>query len=443
MSQRLLISNGYVVPVDPQVGNRRADVLVENGKITAIGTGLPTGDAEVIDATGTVVIPGFVDTHRHTWQTAVRGLLPSCTLDEYIGVMIAKLGGIYRAEDVYVGNLIGSLEALNAGITTLVDWSHCNNTPEHADAAIRGLTEAGIRSMYAHGTPARLDYLADASKPHPEDARRVREQYFSSSDGLLTFALALRGPGFGPAEVYEKDWQLARELDARITVHAGMRVTGLRTEPINDLQRSGLLGPDTTYVHVNELSEDEFKLVADSGGTVSIAPYVEMIMGHGHPPTSRSLAAGLAPALSVDVVSTVPGDMFTQMRTTLAQDRIQSFGDDPDVPFQATLTAEDVLQFATRNGAAACGLDHRTGTLTVGKDADIVLIRADSINTMPLVDPVSTVVTSADTSNVDTVIVGGEIRKRDGKLVGVDMARLRTLAENSRDWVIAEAGLAL
>lgn len=442
MANRLLIRHGFVVSQDPAIGNRPdTDILVEDGKIVAIAQGLDTVDAEIVDATGTVVIPGFIDTHRHTWETATRGLLPSCTIDQYLGAMIATLGPAYRPQDIYAGNLLGSLEALNAGITTLVDWSHCNNTPEHTDAGIAGLREAGIRAMYAHGTPASAEAWVDSVLPHPEDARRVRSEYFSSDDDLLTFAMALRGPGICRPEIVEHDWRLARELASRITVHVGMRITGLHVQAVKELHKAGLMGPDTTYVHATTTTDEEIQYIADTGGTISIAPFVEMVLGLGHPPTGRAMDKGLNPTLSVDVVCSSPGDMFTQMRTALAQDRIRSFGDDVDIPFTAPLTHTDLLQFATLNGAVACGLEDRVGSLSIGKDADIVLIRADSINTMPLVDPVATVTTSADTSNVDTVIVRGEIRKRDGQLIGVDMPHLRALAEESRDSVLTAAGL--
>lgn len=442
MSRRLLIRNGFVVSMDPAVGTRpAADVLVQDGVILTIDQDLSRVDAEIINATGTIVLPGFVDTHRHTWQTSARGVLPSCTLDQYLGAVVGTLGPSYRPEDVYIGNLFGSLEALNAGITTLLDWSHCNNTPEHADAGVRGLAEAGIRGVYAHGMPAGADYWVDSVLDHPEDARRVRSQYFSSDDGLLTFALALRGPGICRPEVVTHDWALARDLGARISMHSGMRITGLRVHAIEELNRAGLLAADTTYIHLNTNTDDELALVSASGGSASVAPYVEMVMGHGHPPIGRLLAQGVTPSLSVDVTTSVPGDMFTQMRTALAQDRINAFGDDEEVAFAPTLTHEDVLGFATLAGAAACGLDSKVGTLTPGKDADIVLTRADAVNTFPVVDPVATVVVSADTSNVDTVLVRGEIRKRHGHLVGVDLARIRAHVEQSRNTVLSAAGM--
>lgn len=442
MPSRLLLKNGFVLTLDPALGDLpRADVLVEDGKIAQIGPDLSVADAETVDAAGTVVIPGFVDTHRHMWQTVLRGVLPACTLDGYLAQVVGAIGPAYRPEDVHTGNLLGALEALNAGITTIVDWSHCNNTPEHADAGITALRAAGIRAMYAHGTPAGGEWWSYSELGHPTDASRIREQYFSSEDDLLTFALAVRGPGVSRPEVCVHDWQLARELAARISVHVGMRITGVYGQAIAELDRAGLLGADTTYVHANTSTDDELAMIKRTGGSASVAPYVEMVMGHGHPPITRLLEQGVTPSLSVDVATSVPGDMFTQMRTALAQGRISSFGDDVDVAFAPALTHADVLGFATRAGAQACGLGDRIGTLAPGMDADIVLIRADDINTMPLVDPVATVVTSADTANVDTVIVRGEFRKRAGKLVGVDLARLRADAERSRDHVLRSSGM--
>jgi 5-methylthioadenosine/S-adenosylhomocysteine deaminase len=441
MATRVLIRNGFVVSMDAAVGDRPGtDVLVEDGRVVAIERDLSAADADVVDATGCLVLPGFVDTHRHMWETALRGSMPSCTLDEYLATVIGAFGPAYQPDDIYVGNRLGALEALNAGITTIVDWSHCNNTPDHADEAIRALRETGIRAQYAHGTPAGAEWWFDSALPHPDDARRVREKHFSGSDDLLTYALAVRGPGVSRPEVVAHDWALARELDARITVHVGMRISGVHATPVLDLHHAGLLGPDTTYVHATTCTDEELTLIADSGGSASIAPYVELIMGHGKPPIEALHRRGVAPSLSVDVATSVPGDMFTQMRTALAWARIQDFGDDADTPFAPTLTHEDVLRFATVAGAESCGLGDRIGRIAPGMAADLVVLRADTVNTMPVVDPRATVVVSADTSNVDTVLVGGEIRKRDGALVGVDLSTLREQVERSRDRILTASG---
>ena len=438
-----LIRGGYLLTLDPDLGDLPdADILIDKDKIVAVGRNLDVNPrANVIDARRCIAMPGFVDTHRHTWQTPVRGVLPSCTLDQYFAGMLDNIGVQYRPDDVYIANLMGALEALNGGITTLLDWSHVNNTPEHADAAIEGLAAAGIRAVYGHGVPVGNDWWSYSSKEHPEDVRRIRKEYFQSEDQLLSLALAARAPGNTTPEVARHDWELARDLDIRISVHVGMRLTGVHVNHILALNELGLMGPDTTYIHCTDSTDEELDLIASTGGTASVAPYVEMLMGHGVPPTGRLVARGVRPSLSIDVVSSVPGDMFTQMRTALVQERILAFTETPDVAFAPTLTHRDVLEFATIVGAKACALDHKIGTLTPGKQADIILVRTDQVNVAPVVDPVATVVISADTSNVDTVIVGGQVIKHNGRLMRVDVSRLLDRLDGARDHLLSNAGV--
>src|SRR5216117_2925618 len=213
-SQRLVFRNGFVVSMDPDIGEiPNGEVLVEDGVVVDVGPDLGVSDAEEIDASGMIVMPGFVDTHRHTWQTPVRGVLPCCTLDSYFAVMLGSVGGHYRPEDVHIGNYAGSLEALNGGVTTLLDWSHINNTPDHPDAAIQGLKDAGIRALYAYGSAntSLADYWFNSSIAIPrDDVERIHGTYFSSGDGLLTMGLATRGPGFCQDSVVREEWGMAR-----------------------------------------------------------------------------------------------------------------------------------------------------------------------------------------------------------------------------------------
>ncbi|HSS67760.1 MAG TPA: amidohydrolase family protein, partial [Nocardioidaceae bacterium] len=324
MSDKTLIRGGTVVSMDAEIGDLPVgDVLIEDGKIAAVAPDI-SADAEVIDATGNIVIPGFVDTHRHTWEAAIRGCAPNATLDDYFVEVLDTFAPVYRPEDVYASNLAGALECLNAGITTLVDWSHINNTPEHPDAAVSALMETGIRAQYAYGSAnlSLADYWFDSSIQIPgDDVRRVRDKYFSSDDQLLTMGLATRGTGFCKDEVVTGEWQLARELGIPVTVHVAMGRLAGRFGMITALDGLGLLGPDVTYVHACHFSEDEWALVRDSGGTVAVAPQVEVQMGHGWPPLLKALRLGLRPSLSIDVVTTVPGDMFTQMRSAFGTDR--------------------------------------------------------------------------------------------------------------------------
>jgi cytosine/adenosine deaminase-related metal-dependent hydrolase len=428
--------------VDRELGDLASgDVLIEGDTIAAVGPNLEA-DAEVLDVSGQIVIPGFIDTHRHTWEAAIRGCAPNATLDDYFVEILDTFAPLYRPEDVYASNLAGALECVNAGITTLVDWSHINNTPEHPDAAIRGLQEAGIRAQYAYGSAntSLADYWFESKIVIPaDDVRRVRETYFSSDGGLLTMALATRGTGFCIDDVVRAEWGLARELGIPITVHVAMGRLAGRFGMIKALERLNLLGPDTTYIHCCYFSDEEWRLVADSGGTISIAPQIEAQMGHGWPPVNKALEYGLRPSLSIDVVTTAPGDMFTQIRAAFGCERARvnevAWAANTEVP-DTMLTARQMLEMATINGAHVAGLEARTGSLTPGKKADVVVIDGGSLNVAPVIDPVAAVTLCADTSNVDTVIIDGQVRKRGGKLLA-DVAAARRQVEASRDYLLS------
>jgi 5-methylthioadenosine/S-adenosylhomocysteine deaminase len=429
--------------MDPEVGDLPSgDVLIDGDTIATVAPHVDA-DAEVVDVSGQIVIPGFIDSHRHTWEAAIRGSAPNATLDDYFVEILDTFAPLYRPEDVYASNLAGALECVNAGITTLVDWSHINNTPEHPDAAIRGLQEAGIRAQYAYGSAntSLAAYWNGSTIAIPgDDVRRVRDTYFSSDDGLLTMALATRGTGFCVDDVVKSEWALARELGIPITIHVAMGRLAGRFGMIDALNKLNLLGPDTTYIHCCYFSDDEWRLVADSGGTISIAPQIEAQMGHGWPPIMKALEYGLRPSLSIDVVTTAPGDMFTQMRAAFACERARvneiAWAANTEVP-ETMLTARQMLEMATINGAHVVGLEDRTGSLTPGKKADVVVIDAHALNVAPVIDPVAAVTLSADVSNVDTVIIDGKVRKRDGKLLA-DVEAARRLVEASRDHLLGQ-----
>jgi len=437
-----------VITVDKQLGNfRRGDVLIEGTKIAAVGPELGVSDAEVIDASNMIVMPGFIDTHRHVWERILRNVSVDGILANYFPDVLGVLAPVYRPEDAYAGDLIGLLGAIDAGVTTILDWSHIQNTPEHADAVIKALQETGIRAVFAYGNPntSLADWWFNSSLKHPEDIRRLRTQYFSSDDQLLTLALAPRGPEFTTMEVVRHDWALAREVGAPITVHVGVGDNGFRGG-IKHMYEEGLLGPDTTYIHCCTLSDDELRYIVDTGGTFSIATAVEMQMRHGMPPLDRILRLGARPSLSVDVETNVSGDMFGQMRAAfqcqraLVNQRALYGG---SFEGENLATAQDVLEFATIDGARTVGLAHKTGSLTPGKEADIILLRTDRLNMVPLNDPVGAVVVGADTSNVDSVFIAGRAMKRKGQLLNVDLDRARRLAVEARDYVVARAGFTL
>jgi 5-methylthioadenosine/S-adenosylhomocysteine deaminase len=408
---RTLLRNGIVVSLDPTVGDLpHGDVLIEDGRIAAVGIALEA-DAEIVDATGKIVLPGFVDTHRHTWQTAFRGLGADWTFAEYRETVHEKLRPHYRPEDVYLGNLLGRLEALNSGVTTMLDWFHCSDHPENADAAIDALQEAPGRSIFCY---CAMD---------PADTARVRKRL--SGDEM---AFGLRGPMLTTMDTTAADVALARELGLRVSVH----IHRSARDSIPEMRERKLLDDRTTIVHGNGLTDEQLAILADAGCSVTVSPDVELKMGFGWPETGRLLAAGIRPSLSIDDCPSVGGDMFSAMRTAFAVQRGLDGG----------LVARDVLEFATVDGARTLGREGRAGSISVGKDADLVLIDAEDLSVFPVNDPVSTVVTAAHPGLVDSVFVGGRAVKRDGKLLGVDLPKLGTQLLESRDRIATAAGLA-
>lgn len=440
MPDRTLLRCGTVITLDPQLGDLSpGEILVEGERIVAVGADLPGEGAAMIDAPHTIAFPGFVDTHRHTWQAVIRNIAADWVHGHYMTGIHNGLSQHFQPEDTYTGNLLGTLEALNSGITTLVDWSHNLATPSHADAAVQALLDSGARAVFAHGGGAPQWRDPPSSVPHPDDARRVRDLYFSSDDQLVTMAMALRGPQFTTKDVTRDDYRLARDLDLRITVHVGDGEWG-RSRPIEWLRDNELLGDDVTYVHCNTLADDELAMIADSGGTASVAAPLELSMGHGYPATGRLLAVGIRPSLSVDVCTMVGGDMFSVMRATITHERARRHAAavaDGAVMEVLAPSTRDVLEFATVEGARASGLGERVGTLTPGKQADIVLVDTDDPGMFPVNNPVGSLVYAAHPGVVDTVMVAGNVLKRHGHLVGQDLATLRRRAEASRDGLFA------
>jgi 5-methylthioadenosine/S-adenosylhomocysteine deaminase len=418
---RILLKGGCVLSLDPNVGDfEAADVLIEGSKIVAVQPNLKA-TAKVIDASNMIVMPGFVDTHRHIWEGPLRSILPNGLLSDYQRDITGAARAVYRPEDAYIGDLVSALGAINAGITTLLDWSHIGNSPEHTDAAIAGLRESGIRGVYAYG--------GGTAGPHnqfPHDIRRLRAQYFSSADQLLTLAMAVG--------INADHWVVARDVGAPITVH----VNG--TNQL--LPVANAMGSDITYIHCCNLAETEWQMIANTGGNVSIACPIEMEMGHGVPPIQQALDHGIRPSLSADVETEMPSDFFAQMRAVFTLQRMlllarQRAGETNLPPL---LTVREVIEFATVEGARDNRLEQKIGTLTPGKEADIILLRMDTINVMPVNNVYGAIVLGMDTSNVDTVFIAGEVRKWQGRLVGVDLNRVSRLVHQSRDYIVAKAG---
>lgn len=442
--RRILLKGGTVLTLDPKIGNfHTADVLIDGSKIASVGPDLQAGSAEVIDASKMIVMPGFVDSHRHIWEGILRNIgvdVPLEGEESYLAFILNTLAPVYRPEDVYIGNLVSALGAIDAGITTLLDWSHIQISPDHTDQGINALKDSGMRAVFAYGFP----WFGEWNPKQPNWFLRAAKEYFSSKDQLLTLGLAVPGPEFTPFDIAKTHWELARSVDARITAHVGVGSFGQHSK-LQEMGEAGLLADDTTYIHCTTLNDTEIQMIVDTGGTVSLAAPVEMMMGHGMVPTQKFLDRGLRPSLSVDVETNVPGDMFTQMRSVLSLQRAILFdrvlNGDGNIP--SFLTARDALEFATIEGARANGLDDKIGTLTPGKEADVIMLNTHRINIMPVNDPIGAVVWGMDTSNVDSVFVAGKPLKRNGTLLDVDLQKIRQMVYEARDYVVKTSGFTL
>jgi cytosine/adenosine deaminase-related metal-dependent hydrolase len=448
---RRLLRGATIIAVDPAYPSEfEGDILIEDDTIAAIATHLDVDSAstEVIDLSGRIIVAGFVDTHRHIWQTPFRYAGADWTITQYAVAMWGLAGPAYDPEDLYIALRLGLAEALNAGVTQVFDWNHNINSPEHADETVRAHRDSGARVVFGYGQGSPdwntfLDPAIGVSIPPPnEDIARVQSQYYSSSDQLTTLALAARGPEVSPIEVVAMESAQARRLGLRQSIHIG-NGSWAHIRPVKQMHDLGLLDDTITWVHGNGLYDEDLQLIADSGGKASCAPELESHMGHGPVAIKRFLDRGVRPALSVDTCTNVSGDMFAIMRAALAITR----GDYQNVqiaegidPTKAALRTNDVIEFATLRGAQSNGLDAITGTLSPGKKADLVVISTNSPSMIPLNYAAGAVVMGANAGDVEHVLVGGRFVKRDHRLVDTDIRWLRENAESVRDRLFARVG---
>ncbi|MFB5763282.1 amidohydrolase family protein [Paenibacillus medicaginis] len=444
MTHKYLIKNGCVLTMDKSIGNfTKADILIRDSRIAQIGPDLHSSDCETIDAAGMIVMPGLVDTHRHVWESLVRSIGTDWSLPTYLqNIYYSGYGSRLRPEDSYIANLLGALEALNAGVTTLLDWS-MSYSPDHTDELIRGLQDSGIRAVFALGVSGELEYWNRESRLMvSEDVKRVKQQYFSSNDQLLTLGLAMRGPEFSHWDTTVEELRIARELGIPSSMHLGFGNWGPHDHSVQKLYEADLLGPDVNIVHGNTMRYEEYKMLADSGASLSVTPEIEMMMGHGYPATGFFIENGGTPTIGVDVVTSTGGDLFSQMKFLMQAERAranQKILENNEMPAQLNLLTAQVLHFATSAGAKALLLDHKIGTLAPGKEADLIMIRTTDLNMFPANDPEGAVVQFANPGNVDTVFVAGRPVKRHGKLLHVDLKHVLKLAEKSKDFIFQNA----
>jgi len=435
---KTMIKAGSVVTMDPKLGElERGDVLVEDDKIVAVGVDLArnmgAGAERTIDASGMVVMPGLVNSHIHTWELTLRGIGADwISARDYFAHIHGNLAQRFEAEDNYVANLLGALAQINAGTTTIFDWCHNLRTPQMTDASLDGIVESGVRAVFGHGTakPMGAHFANSQQKPYyeipqpREEVKRLRSGRLASDDGLVTMALAILGPDYGTYEVAQADIRLAREFGIMNSAHTAGR-QGKRMVPDGfwRLNEAGLLGPDHNVVHGNCLPDDELKMIIDAGCSVSATCMAELL-NWDHPPLlGRIEKIGGTAALGTDVDPYFAASMWQEMRRAFMHQRemdnraLSAAGRWP-AESHAT-TVRTALRWATMGGAKALRLEHRIGSLTPGKEADLILVRGNDLNifpSVPLGDPVQAVVMNAETANVDTVLIAGKVAKRHGKL---------------------------
>ncbi|MDP3309807.1 MAG: amidohydrolase family protein, partial [Polaromonas sp.] len=403
------------------------DILVTGDTLTEIAAVIHADDAQVVDATGHIVIPGLINAHMHTWQTALRGLAANWTLLEYFRKMHAGLATVFTPDDLHIATLVGSLNQLNCGTTTLADWCHNNPTPLHNDAALAGLLASGTRAAFFHGTPKPDPQPAqkpfwEVPHPRPEIERLLKAH---SGQPLLSIQAAVLGPHYSTLEVAIHDFAMARDLGLIASLHQG---GGPARTPDGweKLEAAGLLGEHINIVHGHALDDVQLRRFCDLGVSFSAAPESEMTQGHGHPLTGRLRAFGRAPSLGVDLESVISGDMLSQARIALgiqrSLDNVAYRENHGSIPPTSTVTTREALSWVTVEGARMLKQSHRIGSLAAGKQADLVMIRAGDLNMQPVHDPVSSVVMQASLANIDSVMVAGRWKKRHGQLLGVELA---------------------
>lgn len=426
---KTLFINATIVSMDPMIGELdNGQLLVEGERILAVGQDLPTEQARVVDCRGGILIPGLVNAHMHTWQTALRAVAANWTLLEYFGHVHRGLATLFSPADIEIATLAGSLNQLNCGTTTLGDWCHNNPTPAHTDAAIRGLQASGIRAVFFHGSPKPDPQPGQphfSEIPHPRaEVERLLTGPLAAQEGRVTLGLAILGPHYSTQEVAQHDFELAREFGLIASMHQG---GGPAVSPgsWDLLEEKGLVGAGINIVHGHGLSEQQVSRFCARGVSFSVAPENEMTQGHGFPLTGLVRQHGGIVSLGVDLESVISGDMFTVARMALgmqrALDNDAARREQGAIPQTTTITTREALGWITIDGARALGLDDRIGSLTPGKLADIVLLDSSQLNMQPLQDPVSAVVMQTSLANVDSVMVAGQFLKRNGRLT-VDTA---------------------
>jgi 5-methylthioadenosine/S-adenosylhomocysteine deaminase len=427
---RTLFKGGTVITMDATVPNLAiGDVLVEGNLITAVGANVRAHGAEVIDATGSVVMPGLIDAHHHMWLGVMRRLMPDVEdLGAYFELAGKQLGSRYRPNEMYQSTKLTALASLDAGVTTIVDACHASLSPEHTDAALEALDQSGLRALHMVGAP-----LNDhASVKHlPGDFERLAGKWNAGGE-LVRVGI------FG--QINLDWWKVARDLDLRILTE----FSGDWFELGPEFAKKGVLSEQNIFNHCTRIPQKIWTLFADAGVNVTVNPRSDALFGFDDESFAyqQAINHGLKPALGIDLDTAFGSDMFGEMHALFGLQRSimrsRRYRGEKDAP--APITVEAVLRAATIHGARVAGLEGSIGALAPGKQADVIMVRTDSVAVFPVTNAIGTIVQAVERSDVDTVMVAGQIRKRAGQLIGVDVAKLRTEVEASRDYLLEVSG---
>jgi 5-methylthioadenosine/S-adenosylhomocysteine deaminase len=454
---RTLIRNATIVSMDPRIGDiDGGDILIDGEKIVEVGRNLSADNATVVDGRDRIVIPGMVNAHIHTWEFALRGIGGNWVGSrDYHANMHQGMATRYNSRDVYLANLLGSLNQMHHGTTTIMDWCHIVKDAEMTDAAIDALAASGIRAVFARGTvkpPVTKVAIPYYKIPFPrEEIQRLRTGRFASDEGLLSLAMAILGPDWGEYDVAVHDIRLAREYGLINSAHSyGRKGKRVVEDGYSRLAQEGLLGPDHNIAHGNCFAENELKIVLDAGCTITATCFTEMLNYEQPAMLGRMAKFGGVPSIGSDCDPYFNSSMLWVTRHAFQHQReldnrsLYALGKWPAATQHSTQT-RDALYWATMGGAKALKLDHKIGSITPGKQADLTLFDTSGMNLFscaPGGDPVHAIVLYAEAADVDSVMIAGQFVKRDGKLVfpADKLATLRDEVLASRERIMHEAG---
>lgn len=437
MERKTLLRGGRVLTMDEGLGDFEVgDVLIEGDRIAAVGPDLGGVADETIDLGGAIVMPGLIDCHVHLWQTAVRGLAAGRWGREYFGV-VHPLSARYRPQDMEVSTYAGAVELLSYGVTTVLDFCHSVNSPEHAEGSLAGLDGAGIRALYGYGFRDRPEVECRAFRTLEDRVDTLHRLYGErGSEGRVRLAVALNNIEHVEPSQHAAELGAGRELGLRATVHSNL------DGQVTQAAAQGLLGDDVLWVHCGAISDPELRTMAENGGAIVCCPEVEAGLTATTPIVGRALRNGVPVGLGVDVPTAVNADLLTQMRVTYAIDRLLDGETDrrqgrasKRTETSPTLDARALIELATTGAARMLGLEAETGSLTPGKQADLVVLSNHPYG-LGAGDPYDHVLFQTGSRDVDSVYVGGVPRVREGRLLDVDLGRLRGRLDASRDWVL-------